>query len=89
MSVLFHSLCPLKSESKTLLFQVIHGWDYVPTDAKLRGGMPPKKGLSEEEITAKATVTPKGKEQKKADLGTPKEKTDAKKYDFQLVSHRL
>ena len=56
----------------------LHGWDYVPTDAKLRGGMPPKKGLSEE-IAAKATVTPKGKEQKKADLGTPKEKTDVKR----------
>ena len=86
MSVLFHSLCPLKSKSKTLLFQVmtrLHGWDHVPTDAKLRGGMPPKaKGLSEEEIAAKATVshcesvTPKGKEQEKADLGTPKEKRD-------------
>ena len=57
----------------------LHGWDHVPTDAKLRGGMPPKKGLSEEEIAAKAAVTPKGKEQEKADLGTPKEKTNAKR----------
>ena len=32
--------------------------------------------MSEEEIAAKATVTPKGKEQEKADLGTPKEKRD-------------
>ena len=56
----------------------LHGWDQVPTEVKLRGGMPPKaKGLSEEEIAAKAVVTPKGKkEQEKADLGTPKEKRD-------------
>ena len=57
----------------------LHGWDYVPTDAKPRGGMLPKKGLSEEEIAAKAAVTSKGKEQEKDDLGMPKEKTDAKR----------
>ena len=39
--------------------------------------MPPKaKGLSEEEIAAKAPVTPKGKEVEKVNLGTPKEKRD-------------
>ena len=41
--------------------------------------MPPKKGLSEDEIAATAAVTPKGKEQEKADVGTPKEKTDSKR----------
>ena len=57
----------------------LHGWDYVPTAAKLRGGMPPKKDLSEDEIAATAAVTPKGKEQEKAALGMSKEKTDAKR----------
>ena len=80
--VLFHSLSTLKSESRTLLVQVVprpHGWEEVPTGAKLKGGMPPKaKGLSEEEIREQAVVTPKGKskEQEKADQGTPKEKRD-------------
>ena len=48
MSILLHSFCPLKSKSKSLLFKVmlrLHGWDYVPTAAKLRGDMPHKKGL--------------------------------------------
>ena len=57
----------------------LHGWDYVPTAAKLFGGMLPKEGLSEDEIAATAAVTPKGKEQEKADVGTPKEKTDSKR----------
>ena len=76
--VLFHSLSTLKSESRTLLVQVVprpHGWNEVPTGANLKGGMPPKpKGLTEEEIEAQAVVTPKGKSKEQEEADTPKEK---------------